>query len=54
MKGENNIGVPLELNEINLLLRWMKNCEQGMGIYRHISKPYGIRLQESCERDYRV
>ena len=54
MKGEDNIGVPLELYQINLLLRWMKNCEQGMEIYRRISKPWGRRLQESSDRDYRV
>ena len=54
MKGENNIRVPLEIYEINLLLRWMKNCEHGMEIYRHISKPCGRRLQESCDRDYRA
>ena len=44
MKGENNIGVPLELYEINLLLRSMKNCEQGiwkfMGLYLHPVEEY--------------
>ena len=45
MKGEDNIGVPLELYQINLLLRWMKNCEQGMEIYRHISN----RVEEDCK-----